>query len=803
MISLLVESVCRSLLVGLVVWAGLRALRVRHVVAEKAAWGMVLAAALLMPVVAPWAARWTALPAGIGVVLPADSQTLLQELQARIQAKSRPMPVRKQAGIAAPEAEAPRITASAETAPQAGESRLVVPPASATGAKDVVAREESDGDSADAAIEMPVPVHAVPQERQPRAYALSPALLLLLTYCGVTAALLIRLFCGLVVALRLWYSARPIDESARATFAFSLRVRSSRNVASPVTIGSGVVLPADYADWDEEKLRIVLAHEQSHVRQGDFYLQILAGLYAACTWFSPLGWWIKDKLSELAEAISDRAGLEQAVSPASYAQVLLEFAAAPRPTMIGVAMARRGSLSRRIERLLNESKFSQAFTGGRSRVLAAVLLVPVAMFGATALIRVQAAGQAPQAAPAAQSAPNASAAPVAGTATAAPEAVPDAEEMPAETPDSNPDETIVAPAAPNAPVAPQVLVTTPNPPKLNALAPRPPAVVVLPRIQIVARLPKMEVLPQMPSVVEIPRLSEGLSLNVMPELAAVATLPRMPRVVVMAAPRGQEEQDKTGLSFERTLSVSADVQLTVSTGSGNIHLKRGSDSQIHVHGRIHVSHDGNMEEAKQIAANPPIEQSGNMVHIGQHEDHQEKWHGISIDYDVEAPAGIVLHANSGSGDIVDEGVGQNSKLETGSGDIRASGLQGAFVVQTGSGNISAEQTGQGDVKAETGSGDIEIKDIHGSFKGQTGSGNIKANGTPSAPWILETGSGNVELWAGNAPMTLDASTGSGSVTTDHQMMVQGSMNNHHITGTINGGGPTVRVQTGSGDVLVH
>ena len=91
-------------------------------------------------------------------------------------------------------------------------------------------------------------------------------------------------------------------------------------------------MPADYEEWETEKLRIVLAHEGSHIRQGDFYLQLLAGLHASVFWFSPLGWWLKRKLSELGETISDRPGLEEAASSSSYAQLLLEFAALPRPT---------------------------------------------------------------------------------------------------------------------------------------------------------------------------------------------------------------------------------------------------------------------------------------------------------------------------------------------------------------------------------------------------------------------------------------------------------------------------------------
>ena len=57
--------------------------------------------------------------------------------------------------------------------------------------------------------------------------------------------------------------------------------------------------------------------KRSHVRQRDFYLQLLAGLYAALFWFSPLGWWLKRKLSDLGEAISDRAGLEAGGQPPS------------------------------------------------------------------------------------------------------------------------------------------------------------------------------------------------------------------------------------------------------------------------------------------------------------------------------------------------------------------------------------------------------------------------------------------------------------------------------------------------------
>jgi DUF4097 and DUF4098 domain-containing protein YvlB len=253
-------------------------------------------------------------------------------------------------------------------------------------------------------------------------------------------------------------------------------------------------------------------------------------------------------------------------------------------------------------------------------------------------------------------------------------------------------------------------------------------------------------------------------------------------------------------TFDRTLTVNGRVELNVGTGSGNIHITHGSGTQIKIHGRVKSNWGSSEDRVQEVAKNPPIEQTGNIVRIGGH--HENLQH-VSIDYEIEAPADSFLEASSGSGDVTDDGVGQSAKLNSGSGNIHATGLQGGFTVGTGSGNIYAEQTGQGDVRAETGSGNIELRELHGGLKATTGSGDIKVGGSPSTDWKLETGSGSVELWPGNTGFTLDASTGSGSIRTDHEMSVQGSFDKHHITGKVSGGGPTMRVSTGSGDIHIH
>ena len=256
----------------------------------------------------------------------------------------------------------------------------------------------------------------------------------------------------------------------------------------------------------------------------------------------------------------------------------------------------------------------------------------------------------------------------------------------------------------------------------------------------------------------------------------------------------------TEATFERTLSVSgAALQFTINTGAGSITLTRGSDNQLHIVGQVKGGWGASDSQIREIAAHPPIEQTGNIVRIG---GDARNWQNISISYQIEAPSNIFLKASSGSGNVSDDGVGVNAKLSTGSGSIRATALQGGFTLATGSGSIHAEQAGEGDVTARTGSGSIDLKNLRGGLNAATGSGSIKLAGTPLSPWRVRTGSGSVEFWSGSSGFQLDASTGSGSVHCDREVK-QGTTKRHHITGSVGSGGPTVRISTGSGDIRIH
>jgi DUF4097 and DUF4098 domain-containing protein YvlB len=278
-------------------------------------------------------------------------------------------------------------------------------------------------------------------------------------------------------------------------------------------------------------------------------------------------------------------------------------------------------------------------------------------------------------------------------------------------------------------------------------------------------------------------------------------------------------------TFERTLQVSGPVDLEVNTHSGDITVRAGSSGSVSIRGKIYVGNswfEGRREgDVHVIEQNPPIRQEGNSIHIDY-----VNVHNISVDYEITVPAETTVRAHSGSGDQVIEGTHGSVDVATGSGDVKLRNLHGEIHLQTGSGDVRAhqvsgsvrggtgsgdveiEETGPGDIDLHTGSGGIQARGIQGSFHGEAGSGDITAEGTQSGSWEIRTGSGNVRVHLpSNAAFDADISTSSGSVDVGSpiEMTVQGRVGDSHksIRGKVRGGGPLLRVRTGSGDIEIQ
>ncbi|MCA0200564.1 MAG: DUF2807 domain-containing protein [Proteobacteria bacterium] len=212
-------------------------------------------------------------------------------------------------------------------------------------------------------------------------------------YMGVAGLLLLRLGVGLVLTARIRAGALRID----APWAGETDIRVTDAIKAPVTIGSTILLPADFETWTGEKRDAVLLHERAHVTRGDFYVQGLAAIHRAVFWFSPLAWWLHDRLAELAEDASDAEAASQVPYRADYAAVLLDFARVSTPARLagfklaplGVAMARPATVSRRIERVLAE-KGLPAFVSRGARAWTACVVFTLACAAAITICKVPA-----------------------------------------------------------------------------------------------------------------------------------------------------------------------------------------------------------------------------------------------------------------------------------------------------------------------------------------------------------------------------------------------------------------------------
>jgi DUF4097 and DUF4098 domain-containing protein YvlB len=255
-------------------------------------------------------------------------------------------------------------------------------------------------------------------------------------------------------------------------------------------------------------------------------------------------------------------------------------------------------------------------------------------------------------------------------------------------------------------------------------------------------------------------------------------------------------------SFERSLTVGNTPNITVQTGAGNITVTPGTDSTVRIHGMLASSRFASSDVAeriRRIEQNPPIEQRGSTIVVGRFAD-RDVARNISISYELTVPANTQVKSTAGSGNVRIESIGGPVTASTGSGNVTVLRTGGEIAVTTGSGGVEIDSTG-GSVRASTGSGTIHVTGVSGSLSASTGSGNIRGTGTPRGAWELSTGSGNIDLdLPDNGAFTLDAHTGSGSIDTTQPITLSGRIDRATLRGAVRGGGPLVKIRTGSGSI---
>jgi len=188
-----------------------------------------------------------------------------------------------------------------------------------------------------------------------------------------------------------------------------------------------------------------------------------------------------------------------------------------------------------------------------------------------------------------------------------------------------------------------------------------------------------------------------------------------------------------------------------------------------------------------------------------------------------------LTAETGGGSIEIQSCAEGAGIETGGGSIAVRHCHGSVKVSTGGGSIELGDIG-GPAEIDTGGGSIRVNSAQGNVHAETGGGGIELYGVPSAQ--VETGAGGIVVKlvnTGGERRDSRLETSAGDITvyiaSDVAVSVRASVDlasGHHITsdfpdihvrsegdwgsktlsaeGNLNGGGPTLKVHTTTGDI---
>lgn len=285
----------------------------------------------------------------------------------------------------------------------------------------------------------------------------------------------------------------------------------------------------------------------------------------------------------------------------------------------------------------------------------------------------------------------------------------------------------------------------------------------------------------------------------------------------------------------KTFKLGSDGSLDLQTLAGDITVSRGSgpDTTVEIV-KVARGHDADEIKSQLGLADVDITEGAGRVQIKSR--YPNRMHGnvdVTISFNVTAPAGTRLTANSMSGNIKITDIKGDLSASTFSGDVTISGAARVSLAKAMSGTIDiADVKTDGGLEVSTMSGDLRLRHVSARrISGVTISGDVKLEDIDSANvsahtingeilfggalarqgrYEFNTNSGDVRLTlTGNIGFQIEANSFSGNVRSDYPITTHGTadsggMGPHRtiLRGTYGDGSAVVNVTTFSGSIVV-
>lgn len=198
-------------------------------------------------------------------------------------------------------------------------------------------------------------------------------------------------------------------------------------------------------------------------------------------------------------------------------------------------------------------------------------------------------------------------------------------------------------------------------------------------------------------------------------------------------------------------------------------------------------------------------QEGNTVKVvgTQHHSLFSWWKSDHVKFLVMLPKNFNPNIEVSGGDVNIQEITGNVKIETSGGDVVVNKVIGPVHIETSGGDVGVNEI-NGDVYAETSGGDIRLEKVNGNIKSETSGGDIIASVTNDSVDVkCETSGGDITIYVPEtAKAQLYASTSGGDVQMKIKNNFQGKIKDDEVSGTINGGGKKISVETSGGDIRI-
>lgn len=298
----------------------------------------------------------------------------------------------------------------------------------------------------------------------------------------------------------------------------------------------------------------------------------------------------------------------------------------------------------------------------------------------------------------------------------------------------------------------------------------------------------------------------------------------------------------------KTFATSPGNNLVVEVGFGSIEVVGSPDrAEVGVEVWRKITRSSASDEEQYLRDNPvEIAQAGNTVNVRSAARSKWSWFGSwrnrnEARYVVHVPAsfnatlktsGGTIAVSAISGSVIANTSGGSLNFanihgrldgHTSGGGIKVVGCEGEVRVGTSGGGIEVSEGGgalngdtsggsisvksfNGSASVDTSGGGITLENIRGRIHGNTSGGSIHATLVTPLPGDvdLSTSGGNVQVdAAASASFLLDAKTLGGGVSSDLPVVVQGEVGRGQLKGTVNAGGPTVKLHSSGGSIRIR